>query len=299
MKEILSYLAIGLAVFGLLFFAYKLKSDEIELLDAFKIVISNKALLLFEAILLILNLSLESFRWKTLYGTIENISFRESLKTVLLATAFGNSTPGGIGEHIARIHGNKEVTNSFAASIVASFLQTITIFLFALIAILVIGFTEENEIRFLYFGIGILSICLTIIALRFYNKKKYNRLIKSIIEFDKYIIIKAFGINAARYIVFSLQLFLLLNCANEKLKFDIMIQIPIYYFVITVIPAMRILDVGIKGSVAIYTFGNLLSYSQISLAIISIWLLNTIIPSLVGLAIFFKSLFSKKKRTRN
>lgn len=298
-KELIHYSAIIIAILGILFFINKIRNEEINLYEVFKEVIKDKNLIFIELFLFILNFSLETFRWKILYRNIENISFLQSLKTVLLATAFGNSTPGGLGEHIARINGNAEIKGSLVTSVIASFLQTTTIVLFALFAFVTIGFSLVINRYTILFLIISISFIIFILVLKSDKNNVVRDFLNSILSFDRKKIFKALGFNTLRYIVFSFQLFLLLNNSNEKLDIEILIQIPIYYLMITIIPVQRILDIGIKGSVAIYVFGNLLDVSEISSSILFIWLLNTLVPSLIGITIFFHSLLSNKKRTCN
>ena len=297
-KELIHYSAIIIAILGILFFINKIRNEEINLYEVFKEVIKDKNLIFIELFLFILNFSLETFRWKILYRNIENISFLQSLKTVLLATAFGNSTPGGLGEHIARINGNAEIKGSLVTSVIASFLQTTTIVLFALFAFIAIGFSLVINRYTILFVIIFILFVIFILVLKSANDVVRDFL-NSILSFDRKKIFKALGFNTLRYIVFSFQLFLLLNNSSENLNIEILIQIPIYYLMITLIPIQRILDIGIKGSVAIYVFGNLLDVSEISSSILFIWLLNTLVPSLIGITIFFHSLLSNKKRTCN
>ena len=297
-KELIHYSAIIIAILGILFFINKIRNEEINLYEVFKEVIKDKNLIFIELFLFILNFLLETFRWKILHRNIENISFLQSLKTVLLATAFGNSTPGGLGEHIARINGNTEIRGSLVISVIASFLQTTTIVLFALFAFIVVGFTLVINRYTILFVIIFIVFVIFILVLKSANNVVRDFL-NSILRFDRKKIFKALGFNTLRYIVFSSQLFLLLNNSNEKFDTEILIQIPIYYLMITIIPVQRILDIGIKGSVAIYVFGNLLDVSEISSSILFIWLLNTLVPSLIGITIFFYSLLSNKKRTCN
>lgn len=297
-KELIHYSAIIIAILGILFFINKIRNEEINLYEVFKEIIKDKNLIFIELFLFILNFSLETFRWKILYRNIENISFLQSLKTVLLATAFGNSTPGGLGEHIARINGNAEIKGSLVTSFIASFLQTTTIVLFALFAFIAIGSSLVINRYTIFFVIIFILFIIFILVLKSANDVVKDFL-NSILSFDRKKIFKALGFNILRYIVFSSQLFLLLNNSNEKFDTEILIQIPIYYLMITLIPVQRILDIGIKGSVAIYVFGNLLDVSEISSSILFIWLLNTLVPSLIGITIFFYSLLSNKKRTCN
>ena len=298
-KELIHYSAIIIAFLGILFFINKIRNEEINLYEVFKEVIKDKNLIFIELLLFILNFSLETIRWKILYRNIENISFRQSLKTVLLATAFGNTTPGGLGEHIARINGKAEIKGSLVISVIASFLQTTTIVLFALFAFIAVGFSLAINRYIILFIIIFIIIIIFILVLKSAKNNVIRDFLNSILSFDRKIIFKALGFNILRYIVFSSQLFLLLNNSNEKFDTEILIQIPIYYLMITIIPVQRILDIGIKGSVAIYVFGNLLDVSEISSSILFIWLLNTLVPSLIGITIFFYSLLSNKKRTCN
>ena len=88
-----------------------------------------------------------------------------------------------------------------------------------------------------------------------------------------------------RYIIWGIQLFFVLYfCTIHLTLHDALIAIPIYYFLISIMPSMPALDVPIKGGWAVAVFSHYTdNIPMIALAVTCIWLLNTVIPMLCNI----------------
>jgi len=93
----------------------------------------------------------------------------------------------------------------------------------------------------------------------------------------------------SRYFIFSTQFFLLLRAFDLDIPFfDAFTLISMTYFVMTAIPTVALVDIGIRGSVAIYFIGsyfpdNTLVATRILSATTLVWILNLALPALLGL----------------
>jgi hypothetical protein len=101
---------------------------------------------------------------------------------------------------------------------------------------------------------------------------------------------KTIAWSMLRYVIWGIQLALTLYfCGVEMTPVQYMIAIPFYYMVIAIFPSMPVLNIAIRGSWSLIIFGV---FSQntagIALAIILIWLINTVLPMLVG-SILYKN----------
>lgn len=95
---------------------------------------------------------------------------------------------------------------------------------------------------------------------------------------------KTLLLSAFRYLVFSFQFFFLLLIFEIDLDLKIAIgTIFTMYFLASIIPTIHFLDVAIKGSVALFLFGQLGVDDWKIAAIISVmWVFNLVFPLIVG-----------------
>lgn len=109
-------------------------------------------------------------------------------------------------------------------------------------------------------------------------------------------LIKILGFSVLRYIVFSVQFVIMLQMMHIDLGFLFLFGlVTVIYLVLTIIPTLAILtELPVRGSVAIYIIGQ---YSQEHLGILcasfSIWLLNLVLPAIIGSASIFYFRFTK------
>jgi hypothetical protein len=82
-----------------------------------------------------------------------------------------------------------------------------------------------------------------------------------------------------------------------------MMIIPVVYFVISVVPTIALAELGIRGSVSIFILGLYYKSSgtftdEISMGILAassvLWLINLILPALIGTIFVFNLKFFRK-----
>ena len=123
--------------------------------------------------------------------------------------------------------------------------------------------------------------------------EKYNAVF-SFYSFED--LLKVFAYSVARYAVFTTQFFILLELFEVQILYaDAIILIMIMLFVISVIPTIAITEIGVRGSVAVFLFG-LISANTIGIlsATFLLWVINLLIPSLIGVAFIFMLKFFRK-----
>ena len=260
-------------------------------------------------LLMIVNWTLEAFKWQILIKKVENLSFCQSLKAVFVGLIFGLFTPNRIGEIGGRsiyLKSGNRIKGLVVAS-VGSFAQmTVTVVLGLL------GF----GIIFFFFGafgvdisnLKILGVFLTILAifmlllffrldvflkiLRFFKiSQKYIDRISILSEFSNLVLAKTLLLSVLRYIVFVSQYYLLLKIFGVEIDFLIAIAgILSVFLMMNLLPNVVIADLGIRGSVAIFVLGQLSENLQgILTASIVLWMTNIIIPAIIGQILFLKS----------
>ncbi len=93
--------------------------------------------------------------------------------------------------------------------------------------------------------------------------------------------------TGARYIIWGVQLWAVLTaCGILLTPLQALSSIALYYFFISVMPSVPAADVALKGGWATVVFGTFTPYiPAIAISVTVIWLLNTVIPVLCGVAL--------------
>lgn len=87
--------------------------------------------------------------------------------------------------------------------------------------------------------------------------------------------------SLARYVVFSVQMYLMLCIVGVDITpVEALTRIPYYYLLVTVTPNIPISDPAIRGSWAVIAFGP-----AGAVAALGLWLVNTVLPLAIGGAI--------------
>jgi uncharacterized membrane protein YbhN (UPF0104 family) len=276
--------------------------------------------------LMLINWGIESFKWRILIAKIEKISFLRAFKAVMTGVSVSIFTPNRTGDYLGRVFilekGNH--VEGILITLIGSFAQiivTISAGLFCFLSFL------DQYLRFSYRVQGYLLIsliflvpCLVFIILLLYFKigiisdfisrylpYKWNRFKEYSRIFARYSTKELFGVlllSLLRYVIFSTQFYLLLRIFGVELPLSQgMILIPVIYLVLTMVPSIALIDLGIRGSVSIFIIG--LYYKKFGfnpvdpeLAILTsstfLWLVNLIIPAVLGTFFVFNLKFFRK-----
>lgn len=70
--------------------------------------------------------------------------------------------------------------------------------------------------------------------------------------------------------------------------------IPVYYYVQTIIPTVALSEIGVRGMIMMFLFSGVLMESEVLLISFLIWVINLIIPGLIGLLFLAKTKFVKQ-----
>ncbi len=266
-----------------------------------------------QVILLFMNLSFESLKWKALLSPIEKTSYLKSLKMVIAGYTSGIFTPGKFGEPIGRNLFVKEKKWLETASLnyFGGFIQNCIIFIVAFISsFLLYTYRQIPWLKtILLYSIFLISIIIISIFLTYLNKKRIKHLfshythlkiaqsiiqIKEVLELiTSKIIIQVLLFNILRYLVFCCQLTIMFYYIDlQQFHSEIIRFIPIYYLGVTLIPSFVLADLGIRNSVAlfIFTFVHQNTFS-IMFCVSTLWIINQIIPAIIGSVFFLKKVY--------
>lgn len=260
-------------------------------------------------LLMPVNWLIESGKWKYLLSAIQHISLPHALKSVLSGVTLGIFTPNRIGELAGRtfILEKKHRIPSVYAAAAGSLAQTTVTFLLGLPAVILLYLNHtSSQLSANYPGatlIVLTSVSFFVLLLYFrldvvvsiaQNTKCLKTRLKHIDVLNSYSsvkLIKLLGYSTVRYAVFLFQYYLLLIFFNVDIGLtEALIAAAAAFFINTVIPSIVLADVGIRGSTALLFFGL---YSDnnpgILWAAFALWLINLVIPALLGSFIFFKT----------
>lgn len=255
-------------------------------------------------ILLFFNWALETIKWQVLIRSFARPPFLLSYKAILTGVFVSFFTPNRIGEFAGRVIYLKEKkVEASLLTIAGSLAQNICTYLFGSLAALF--FFAEEPIEWILGG-GIL-IFLTITLLFLYlNIDRFTALIRLFRlprKWMKYFLpvrrltgaqlLKALGLSALRYAVFSFQFVLMFKVLAIPISFGLALQgVGLLFLIQSVIPTIALLEVASRGFAAHYAFQVAPEYdAAILLASYAIWLTNLFLPGMVGAVLF---LFNKK-----
>lgn len=295
-------LKITIAIVSICYIVYRLISLDIKnvfsLSDFTKI---NKLLYFtFASILIYINWSLESLKWKFLLRNIQPITFTISLKAILIGISVSIFTPNRIGEFGGRIlllH-KKNRASAVYSTVVGNLSQLLATVIFGSFSLLI--FLAKEILPLGQYSIGISIILLLIIsiltiffisidrfssyllsikAFRFIEKYK-----SAISNYSKLDLLKTFIISSIRYFVILIQYVLLLNFFDVSITtYNAMLSISSIYLILAIVPTIALSEIGVRGSIAIYILSF---FSQniagILAATLLIWFLNLVIPAIFG-----------------
>jgi uncharacterized membrane protein YbhN (UPF0104 family) len=256
------------------------------------------------------NWSLEAIKWKYLISKVERISFLRSLRGVLSGLTLGFVTPLGLGDYVGRIFqlNHKERAKSLGAVFVSRISQFYITLVFGSSAFIIVVYKiKEVDALICYLIIFLLALTnlLFIILLIFHQKVigvfkevKFLNPIYPYIEIISTYSFKELGyvllLSLVRYIVFTTQFVLMLYFFDVSKDFGILVTgVNFIFLVKSVIPTF--FDLGVRESSAVYFFSDFTLLSdKVLFASLSIWIINIIIPAVVGVFLIFRiKIFTK------
>ena len=256
--------------------------------------------------LMLFNWGLEAVKWQKLIYKIEQISLWRSIESVFCGLTWAVFTPNRLGEYGGRVFflspkrrvigvvamtvgniGQLVLTNVFGAIAVCVFVYRF-IPLEPIIFAAVSGLALIFALFFLvfYFNIKWLNSLLLSIKIT----RKYKKFYAVLARYKKVELLKILLFCLARYAVFTTQYLIMFLWLVPHLSIaDIVMLVPILFFVQSTLPSLDLLDIGIRSVTALFFFKYVTNQNTAVVACIaSIWLINIIIPAILGSYFVFK-----------
>lgn len=263
---------------------------------------ANPLLIFLVLLLAPCNWSLEAKKWQILLSKIQPSSFLKSFAAVLNGMTISLITPNRVGDFAGRIlhvDHNKKVKAALATMIGGIAQLTVT--------------TVSGIIGLLYYNIAfpsvmaksalIMALCIAITMLLLYFnvgkvaflKAKHPFLRKIIIglqiikRYSRIDLLKILLCSLGRFAIYNIQFILLINILGAQVPFGIgYLMSSLMFWVFTVVPSVAMLELGVRGYTGLYLFVDT-GLTNNGVAVLSgsytLWLLNLVLPAIVGLII--------------
>ena len=314
-KKIFSYLlkaAILVLAFAFIYHQFLNKNDN---LNQFKALISklsqNQVTITLSAVvlLMVVNWLLESLKWQYLSRRLVDISVWEAVQAVFCGLTWAIFTPNRIGEYGGRVMflPNRKRIHGVFAMAVGSFAQNVITNLTGIVASLWFTYYYLHITGWLFLGITALCVFFLGILLIFYFNikwlvwlldrikflRKYHRFFEIMGRYDGHELLVVISYSLTRFFVFSFQYYLVIHLLLPNIPFvDMMMTVTVFIFIQSALPSLDLLDIGVRSFTAAHLF-LYITNQQIAIiaAVSSIWLINLIIPAILGSVFVFKLKF--------
>lgn len=271
--------------------------------------------------LMVVNWSLESWKWMIAIRQIQQISFIRAFKAVLSGISFSLSTPNRVGEYVGRVLYIDEGKRIKAVSltIACSMSQLIVTILMGIISLIflkdkIIGSHMLSSLWVKVFLYG--SLAAFVILSLFYFRlswlvkwidrlpasKKFSWSIEALEHFNATILLRFLSLSVLRFFVFITQYYLFFKLFGVEVNFlQSFVTISVMFLVLAIIPTIALFtDLGLRNEVSIKLLGLFsTNHLGISLTSLGIWFINLIIPALIGslFILGIKKIFKNKNES--
>jgi hypothetical protein len=263
----------------------------------------------FVMLLMIVNWVLESLKWKYLTRELVTITAWEAIEAVFCGLTWAIFTPNRIGEYGGRVMflPNRKRIHGLFAMAVGSFGQNVITNVLGLSALIWFSFTFLHLNIWMSLSLSVAAISFMVLLLIFYFNirwlvsllnsisflKKYHRFFNIMGRYKTTELLNIMWFCLARFFVFSFQYYLVIHLLMPEISlFPMMMMVFILFFIQSALPSLDLLDVGVRSMTA-STFFVYITDQKIAViaAVSSIWLINLIIPAILGSVFVLKLKF--------
>lgn len=263
-------------------------------------------------ILMFVNWGIEAAKWRLLIAPLEKISFLRSFKAVLAGCSITMLTPNRIGEYGGRILYVREQhrLKAISLTILGSISQlTITMFMGTAGLLILKYSTLINKVIFspvswlLSDALLLISIIVTVTLVLLYFRENFLMTVVAKISFlQKFaahiVVLDVFSgkqllrilfLSFLRYMVFILQYLLLLRVMEVAVAYPVLfLLLTVFYLVMAVAPTIGFTELPVRATASVLIF-ELFSKNIVGIqtAAFGIWLINLVIPAVLGSLLIF------------
>lgn len=257
----------------------------------------------------IANQIVEAVKWKYATRSLEKITLSKALASVFAGISIGIFTPNNIGEYGGKIlylndqNRGAGIVVNFITSI-SQLIITLTIGLLAFLFYFSKYVSSEAIVSNILTYTIVVFICLmihlfiNINRLSYYADKikwmsKVKKYTKVFDQFHSKEVAVILFFAFVRYLIFSTQYLLIINYVDPSLSISSIIMMTSLVFLAqSILPSFAITEIMMRGSVAAFFFEHISNdVIPIVASAFSIWILNVILPAIIGSYFVLKANF--------
>lgn len=251
-------------------------------------------------LLMLLNWFLESLKWRYLVERIERISTWKAIESVFCGLTWAVFTPNRIGEYGGRVFflsPRKRIMGIISMSVGAIGQMVVTNILGSIALLWFISRFMELNVMLFYALVFLVFIFCSFFLLFYFNIrvvdgllarvnfiKPYRKFFRILSRYKKKQLFRVIIYCLSRFFVFTTQYYLIIHLLIPEIAvFDIVMMVFILFFIQSSLPSLDLLDVGVRSMTATYFFAFITTQEiAIMAATASIWMINLIIPAILG-----------------
>ena len=245
----------------------------------------------------VLNWVFEILKWQHLVSSFTKISFLEAAKQSLGSLTASIFTPNRIGEYGAKAlyFDKKKIKKIIFLNFIGNSSQMMATTFFGVLGFIISSVAVSETMLWLNFKFSLLHLLFLVLFLfvvflifKFRKVSIYGLSLQKIIEAIKKLSIgfhvTTLQLSIIRYLIFAHQFYFLLLIFGSEISYSLALAtVFMMYFLASIIPSIHLMDVAIKGSIALFLFGKLGIPEWKMITITSVmWLFNLVIPVVIG-----------------
>ncbi len=254
--------------------------------------------------LIFVNWACEAKKWQVLANQFNPLKFLDAYQSVLVGLTLGFISPANLGDFAGRIIHlkNNNRKQGIGSILLGNGIQFYVTLIFGIFAYLIIYGINFPRIHQIIFGCLVFCIFLGIFVFFVRDKIEYflgkNKLIsrykiywQSLIDFNNQTFFQVFIWSVLRFLIIAWQFVIVLQIFEIHIKIIDLWAISCLVFLFkTVVPQVNFLsDLGVRELSALHFFSlYTVSISSVISATFFLWLINILLPVLVGGILFLK-----------
>ncbi len=314
-KKLLSYLlklAIVLLAFWFVYHRILKKSNDIEKFQHLVSSISyTKVMLTLGAVILlmILNWVLESLKWWYLTRRLSPMTVWRAIESVFCGLTWAIFTPNRFGEYGGRVMflPNRRRIHGVFAMAVGSFGQNVITNVLGALASIWFMYSFLHLNSWVMLAIALLLLVFAGFMLTFYFNikwmvsllnsikflKKFHRFFDIMGKYKTAELMEIMWFCLGRFLVFTFQYYLIIHLLIPAIPlWQMALLMFVFFFIQSALPSLDLLDIGVRSLTAGTLFSFVTDQDVAVVAAVSlIYIINLIIPAILGSVFVFKLKF--------
>lgn len=271
-------------------------------------------------LLMIVNWSIETWKWMIAVQRVQPVKFFTAFKAVLSGVSFSVSTPNRVGEYVGRVlymeEGNR--LKAISLTIMCSISQLIITVLMGCIGLFfLMERIKTSEIvsllwvKVMFYGVLLVLLILTLFYFRVSwlikwidrlpGSSRYTYLVEALEYFNATLLWRLLSLSAVRFLVFGIQYYLLFRLFGVDVNWwQSFWTVSTIFLVLAIIPTIALAELGVRGEISLKLMGLFSANGLgIGLTTATAWFINLVIPAIAGSLLILSIKIFKNRNERN